>query len=597
MVGMNIVGTNLKLRIETSVSASDEYYFMDNLKVEYEVSLPTFTLTASATNGSVILNPPGGIYTTGTVVTVTANPNSGYAFGNWSGDLSGSTNPTTITMSGNKSVTANFISVPTYTLTTSATNGSITLNPPGGIYTTGTVVTVTANANSGYTFGNWSGNLSGSVNPTTITMNTNQSVTANFTPVPTYTITATAGPNGAIAPSNSVVVNQNANQTFTMLPNSGYEVDVVTVDGASQGSINSFTFTNVITNHTISVTFKVSAGGVGLLGSWVQGATHAKEAGNNRALVVMLYGEGSGNISASSVTYGGQTMTKVSEVAYQSGSYSYSGAFVLNETGVAAATSGTITVTWGTAPSAGSDITSAFYSGVNQSPLTGASASNGLAGFTITTAALANNAGDMVLVGGTAATAGTYTINNGFTRGIPETTATFGDITSAYKLGAGTSETPSLTMSASMRQTIVAFVLKKSAAAPVQYTLTTNAVNGTITLNPTGGVYSGGTVVTVTANPNSGYIFSGWSGDLSGSVSPTNITMNANKSVTANFSVQSISFLPPVIQGGQLRLEWVGGGTLQTATNVLGSWSDISGVVSPYLIPPTNSAQFFRVKQ
>jgi hypothetical protein len=58
-----------------------------------------------------------------------------------------------------------------------------------------------------------------------------------------------------------------------------------------------------------------------------------------------------------------------------------------------------------------------------------------------------------------------------------------------------------------------------------------------------------------------------------------------------------ISFQPPVLQGGQLRLEWVGGGTLQTATNVLGPWSDVSGAVSPYLTPPTNSEQFFRVKQ
>ena len=53
---------------------------------------------------------------------------------------------------------------------------------------------------------------------------------------------------------------------------------------------------------------------------------------------------------------------------------------------------------------------------------------------------------------------------------------------------------------------------------------------------------------------------------------------------------------PPVLQGGQLRLEWVGG-TLQTATNVPGTWSDMPGAVSPYLQPATNPAQFFRVKQ
>jgi hypothetical protein len=49
--------------------------------------------------------------------------------------------------------------------------------------------------------------------------------------------------------------------------------------------------------------------------------------------------------------------------------------------------------------------------------------------------------------------------------------------------------------------------------------------------------------------------------------------------------------------GGQIQLQWAGGGTLQTATNVLGTWSDVSGAVSPCLIPSTNSTQFFRVKQ
>lgn len=108
MLGPNIVGTTLKLRIEASVSASDEFYFIDNLKVEYEAPQPAFTLTTSATHGAISLNPPGGLYTTGTVVTVTAIPNSGYAFANWSGDLAGSTNPATLLMNGNKNVVANF---------------------------------------------------------------------------------------------------------------------------------------------------------------------------------------------------------------------------------------------------------------------------------------------------------------------------------------------------------------------------------------------------------------------------------------------------------------------------------------------------------
>ncbi|HVP09779.1 MAG TPA: hypothetical protein VMV94_01175 [Phycisphaerae bacterium] len=147
----------------------------------------TYTLTTAvspAGAGSITLNPSGGTYPSGTVVTVTANAGSGYVFSNWTGDLSGSTNPTTITMNGNKSVTAVFTAAPTYTLTTAvspAGSGTITLNPPGGTYAAGTVVTVTANAGSGYAFSQWTGDLTGSTNPTTITMNSNKSVTAVFT--------------------------------------------------------------------------------------------------------------------------------------------------------------------------------------------------------------------------------------------------------------------------------------------------------------------------------------------------------------------------------------------------------------------------------
>ena len=60
-------------------------------------------------------------------------------------------------MDADKSVTANFTSVPTYTLTTSATNGSIDLLPAGGTYNQGTVVTLSAGPDVGYHCDSWSG--------------------------------------------------------------------------------------------------------------------------------------------------------------------------------------------------------------------------------------------------------------------------------------------------------------------------------------------------------------------------------------------------------------------------------------------------------
>jgi len=141
-----------------------------------------FTLTTS-TVGSGTVTPSGGTYNSGTQVQLTATPSSGWVFDHWSGALSGSTNPQTITMNSDKSVIATFVqqSGP-FTLTTlTVGSGTISLDPPGGTYNSGQQVTVTANASVGWAFSNWSGDLSGSTNPETIVMNANKSVTATFT--------------------------------------------------------------------------------------------------------------------------------------------------------------------------------------------------------------------------------------------------------------------------------------------------------------------------------------------------------------------------------------------------------------------------------
>jgi simple sugar transport system substrate-binding protein len=69
----------------------------------------TVTTAVSPTNsGTVTLNPSGGSYASGTPVTVTANPSAGYSFRSWSGDASGTANPTTVTVTQNMTITANF---------------------------------------------------------------------------------------------------------------------------------------------------------------------------------------------------------------------------------------------------------------------------------------------------------------------------------------------------------------------------------------------------------------------------------------------------------------------------------------------------------
>lgn len=145
-----------------------------------------FTLTTNVSgSGTVTRNPNAASYAAGTVVTLTATPAAGFVFTGWSGDLSGSANPTTITMSANRTVTATFATSQPgpFTLTVSVTgNGSVSRSPNQATYPNGTIVTLTATAGAGSHFNNWSGNLSGSANPATITMNANKSVVANFAP-------------------------------------------------------------------------------------------------------------------------------------------------------------------------------------------------------------------------------------------------------------------------------------------------------------------------------------------------------------------------------------------------------------------------------
>jgi uncharacterized repeat protein (TIGR02543 family) len=150
-----------------------------------------YTLTASTSgSGTVSLSPTGGSYASGTSVTVTATPSSGYQFTGWSGDVSGTTNPVTIQISRNTSVVASFSQI-TYALSVTKSgsgSGTITASPAGiscgstctASYVGGTVVTLTATPASGSTFGGWSGSCSGT-STCSVTMSAARSVGASFT--------------------------------------------------------------------------------------------------------------------------------------------------------------------------------------------------------------------------------------------------------------------------------------------------------------------------------------------------------------------------------------------------------------------------------
>jgi len=69
-------------------------------------------------------------------------------------------------------------------------------------------------------------------------------------------ITATADEHGKIAPAaGTITVPKGESKTFTITPDSGYHIKDVLVDGKSVGAVSTYTFENVVDNHTIHATF------------------------------------------------------------------------------------------------------------------------------------------------------------------------------------------------------------------------------------------------------------------------------------------------------------------------------------------------------
>ncbi|MEA2054657.1 MAG: PKD domain-containing protein, partial [Candidatus Thermoplasmatota archaeon] len=202
------------------------------LKMQYNI-----TASISPSNaGSILLSPVGGTYDAGTVVTATAHANAGYEFDHWGGDAEGTSASIQITMNSDKSIVAHFTeTVERYTLTISVSpsgSGSIILDPSGGKYNEGTMVTATASPASSYEFDHWGESISGYSRQIHITMNSDKNIIAYFVftqppPPPTrYTLTVNVEPSNAgnvtLSPSGGTY-DEGTEVTAFANANEGYE--------------------------------------------------------------------------------------------------------------------------------------------------------------------------------------------------------------------------------------------------------------------------------------------------------------------------------------------------------------------------------------
>ena len=142
-------------------------------------------------------------------------------------------------------------------------SGNVTCTPEGTSFGTrenqwyydagNTSVTLEASPDFPWIFTEWSGDVSGTNNTATVSMNENHRVNMVFTRQ--WGILASAGTGGTIAPSGNITVAPGSDKTFTVTPEEGYAIEDVRVDGTSQGAVTSYTFTNVTEDHTMAVSF------------------------------------------------------------------------------------------------------------------------------------------------------------------------------------------------------------------------------------------------------------------------------------------------------------------------------------------------------
>jgi uncharacterized repeat protein (TIGR02543 family) len=170
----------------------------------YFFKAPTISLTVNDANienaetnieGSTILvspAPSNGLYSKGTVVTLTAKAGNGQDWKSWVGTDNDNTNPTTIKMDSARQIRVNFDSRYQLIINNqvvigsflSFTEGDITINPApenDGKYTAGTKVSLSVRPNNGYDWQNWTGTENDSTNPTSVIISGgNKNVNVNF---------------------------------------------------------------------------------------------------------------------------------------------------------------------------------------------------------------------------------------------------------------------------------------------------------------------------------------------------------------------------------------------------------------------------------
>ena len=480
----------------TQVSTEASYTFPVTEAGDYvaNFSLNSYEITVAAnpTAGGTVSG--GGTYDHGAEATLTATPNTGYTFVNWTkGGTQVSTEASyTFPVTEAGDYVANF-SLNSYEITVVAnpTAGGTVLG--GGTYNHGAEATLTATPNTGYTFVNWTkGGTQVSTSASyTFSVTEAGDYVANFT-LKTYEITATADPVSGGTITGAGVYNHGANCTLVASPNTGCSFVKWTKDGADYSTEPSISFSvtaaasfvayfNMI-GYEVSATANPTEGGtISGVGSYTYGQTCDLVATPNEGYTFVKWTKNGTDYS---------TEPSISFTVEES--VSFEAFFNLNSYG--------ITVT--------ADPTA----------------------------------------GGTVSGAGTY--NHGTTATLTAVANTGYTFTKWTKDGAQVS-------------TEATYTFTVTGAGDYVAVFTLNSYTITVAANPTeggtvsgGGTYTHGQEVTLVATPAVGYTFTNWTKDGSAvSTAPTYVfSANAGGDYVANFTLKTyeITATADPVSGGTI---------------------------------------------
>jgi len=218
-----------------------------------------YTINSLASYGGTI-SPNGNVTIThGSNQEFTITPNVGYHISDVlvDGSSVGAISSYTFNnVTSNHTITANF-AIDVFTISATS-NGNGTITPSGNVSVNyGENQTFTITPNVGYHISDVlvDGSSVGAVSSYTFNnVTSNHTITANFA-VDLFTIVATAGTGGTITPTGTISVAYGSDQTFSFQPFPNYRILEVIVDNISLGIMQSYTFKNVMSNHTIEVKF------------------------------------------------------------------------------------------------------------------------------------------------------------------------------------------------------------------------------------------------------------------------------------------------------------------------------------------------------